>query len=94
MAVKRTDDLRLLIEIFYTMDELSTEDIKKIFPGCSLSFLNKKKLEARKQMAEENSMAWSNHCVKTTSAFNAWGINIEEIETKALKLKALQKKLT
>lgn len=94
MVVKRTSDLKLLLEMYYTMDELSSEDIKKIFPGCSHSFVTTKKKEARAKMAEENTMVWNNTCVNTNSAFKAWGIEIEEIEAKALKLQKLKTKLS
>jgi hypothetical protein len=93
-VVERTDDLKLLIQIYYTKDELSSEDIRKIFPGCSKDFIARRKREARRVMVEDGTVVWSKACVNTDSAFKAWGIKIEDIEARALKLQRLQNKLS
>lgn len=90
--VRPTSDFKTMLEMYYTKVELSTEDIKKLF-SCSRSTAEKLKKEARAQMVKDNRMAWDSRCVITASAFIAWGIDIEDVEKRALKISALRKKL-
>lgn len=91
--VRHTTNLNLILETYYSKDELTSEDIKALFDNCSISSVNKLKKVAREQMVEDEKIPWDSRCVVTESAFKAWRINIEEIEKRALKISALKKRL-
>lgn len=93
-VVERTNDLKVILELYYTKNDLSTKDIQVLFPNCSKGFAEARKREARKQMVEDGTVVWTSSCVNTDSAFKAWGIKIEDIEARALKLQRLQNKLS
>ena len=90
--VRPINDFKLILEMYYTKVELSTADIKALF-NCSRSTADKLKQAARKQMVEDDRMAWDARCVITESAYKAWGIDIEDIEKRALKISTLRRKL-
>jgi hypothetical protein len=91
--VRPTDNLKLIIEMYYSKFELASQDIKELFNGCSDSSVDKLKKVARKQMVEDGAIPWDSRCVVTASAFKAWHINIDEIEKRALKISTLKKRL-
>lgn len=85
-------DIGVAVEAYYAHTELSTGDIANIF-GCARSTALRLKKKALELQTERGVLTFSAQCVDTECAYEAWGINIEDLERRLDKLYRLRKKL-
>lgn len=77
------------IRIYYTKRELRNADIKMLFGNVGTARIVKLKDLARDAMREQDVPTLDNMAVNTNCAFDAWGIDINELEKNYSKLKRL-----
>lgn len=82
-------DVGTAVRIFYSCPELGTKDIMELF-SCSPSTANRLKEPVRKLQKERDILTFTDHTVNTQCAYEAWHIDIKEMERRAAKLSKLQ----
>lgn len=75
---------------YYEKTELREADILALF-GCSRSKAWELRHAARARMRENNVMAYDSHSVETVCAYDAWGLNITDLEKRLTKLRKITK---
>ena len=78
-------DIPTAIRIYYKKHELTTSDIIELF-GCCAPTAKKMKDMARELMGERDVPNWNALAVNTDCAFEAWGLNINDLERRYKKL--------
>ena len=86
-------DIPTAVEIFYTYPELGTAEVKRLF-GCSASSATRLKAMATARQKEKGIMTFSNSSVNTRCAYEAWGIDINDLEKRLLKYQKIKKGMT
>lgn len=81
--------IELAIQMYYENLELTTSDICKLFASGRNKAVNLKKMAAD-YMAENNIKTWNALAVDTEAAYNSWGIDINDLETRYSKLKKMK----
>lgn len=90
VRVPQLRSLQNALTIYYNKSELSNQDIVELFEGnLSSATVARLKQKAREQMIADGVQAWNSQCVNVKSAFQAWGLSIENIESRYTKLKDL-----
>lgn len=86
----RSPDPATALKIYYSYCEIGNAEIRQLF-GSQLSPTTLVRLKdiAREQMDKDGKYAYRPTYVNTKSAYRAWGINIEEIESGYKKLQRL-----
>lgn len=90
IRVPQIVDVETAIRIYYERTELSTEDIKELFGGMGYVRLTNLKSAAREEMRKRNTLSWNANHVNTEVAFEAWGLNIADLEARLVKLTRLK----
>lgn len=85
---RRLPNIKTAVEYYYTKVELTTTDICELF-GVSISGASRLRKDALELMAEQKVHCWLPHAVNTTTAYAAWGIDIEDYEKRLAKLRKL-----
>ena len=85
MAIQ-VKDIGEAIRIFYERFELTSKDIKDIFGVSGSKTVSRLKAEALAVMADKGIPPWSRGCVNTECAYEAWGLNIKDLERRYQKL--------
>ena len=78
-------DIPTAIRVYYEKHELTTSDIIELF-GCCAATAKKMKDMARELMGERDVPNWNALAVNTDCAFEAWGLNINDLERRYKKL--------
>lgn len=86
LAVK---DIAKAIEIYYGRTQLDGGDIKELFGKVSAGAAVKLRKKARVVMLQKGYPIWDKSHVETKSAFEAWGLDISDLEARYKKLKSL-----
>lgn len=81
-----TNDIGELIQIYYENIEIGNAEIKRMYPGISGFTIAKLKSKAREVMAQRNVMPWEAYKVNTECAYEAWQLNIADLEKRFQKL--------
>ena len=83
-------DLRTAIRFYYEKIVLNNDDIRELFNNNLSNYMfNKLKKEAVVRMKEKNIQQWSYDTVNTECAYEAWGLNIADLEKRYVKLQKL-----
>lgn len=90
--MKKLPDLHLALRFYWEKSELTTADIRQLF-GVSNSTATRMKKPVFEMMASSDPpiRTWTANAVNTKTAYEVWGLNIGEIETRLRKLKELEK---
>ena len=75
---------------YYSHPEIGTKEIMTLF-NCSRSLAQKHKAVALKHQQEQGISTFSSRAVNTKCAYEAWNIDIAELERRYKKLKTLEK---
>ena len=89
MNIPQITDIDTAITIYYRYYEIGTNEIKQLFTRNSKSTISRLKKLAQKQMSEDNVYTHGMYKINTKSAYNAWGIDVEDLEKRRCKLKKL-----
>lgn len=79
--------------IYYEHYELDSAQIKELF-GCSSSTATKLKKAARRYQEAQGVMTFSDTTVNTKCAYEAWGIDIADIEKRVRRYQKIKKEMT
>lgn len=87
-CIKRPNvgNLDAAVRLYYEKFELSSDDIKQIFGAKSSSSVARLKKLAREAAVKAGRMPWDAHCVPTDVAYEAWGLEIADLEKRRAKL--------
>ena len=80
-------NIEAALELYYSQNELSNDDIAAIF-GCSRSYVNTLKKQVQQKMAEEDAHppVFDAKHLNTEYAFKVWGLDVVDLERKYKKL--------
>lgn len=81
-------DVGTAVRIYYSCPELGTKEIMELF-SCSHATAAKLKAPARELQNERGILTFSKHTVNTRCAYEAWHIDIKEMEKSFAKLNKL-----
>ncbi len=84
----KSPDIKKAVQIYYAKPEIFTDDIVELF-SVGKSTAQKMKNHVRDVMAEKGVKVWLPHSVNTEVAFEVWGLNITDLETRLKKLQRL-----
>lgn len=91
VRIPQITSLETAIELYLKKSELSSEDIKTLFGDICKDRVVKLKRLAREKIAEKGVMVWNPRYVNTAAAYEAWGLDINDLERRYRKLKEFQK---
>ena len=77
------------IELFYSQTELGNAEIELLFNKPSTATISRLKNKARKKMIELDIPSWNANRVNTKAAYEAWGLDIKDLETLYRKMQEL-----
>ena len=89
IRIPQIKSLETAIRIYYERIELRNADIKEIFGSLGSKTICRLKQVAKDKMKENDIPSWDAKAVNTESAYEAWGLNIEDLEKRLTKLKKL-----
>ena len=89
VRIPQVVDLEGAIKMYYRRIELSNADIETLFGKHSSSTIAKLKKMAQNKMVENNVMSLNALYVNTAAAYEAWGLDINDLEHRFQKLKQL-----
>lgn len=92
VRIPQITTLETAIRLYYERTELSNGDIRELFGQLGNATVAKLKRVAKELMAERNTPVWNAQRVNTEVAYEAWGLEIEKLEYRLKKLKALEGK--
>ena len=81
--------LEKAINIYYHYNELSSKEIAELFGGKCCATIQKLKNKARAEAEAEGKPIFNAANVNTEAAYKAWGLDINDLETRYKKLKEL-----
>jgi hypothetical protein len=84
-------DIEKAVYIYYARLDLGTEDIKGLFGDISATKVTQLKQIARDYGKKAGASFWSSYRVPTAEAFEAWGLDIKDLEIRNEKLKGLRR---
>ena len=92
MREERKFNIEAAIELYYSQNELTNNDIKTIF-GCSTSYVCALKRIVREKEAAEKvkPLVFEAKNVNCEFAFKAWGLDVAELERKYKQLQKFRK---
>ena len=83
-------DTKTAVMTYYKCPEIGTQDIMALFM-CSRATAQKLKAKAKEHQNEKGILTFSSRAVNTKCAYEAWDIDIAELEKRYKKLKTLEK---
>ena len=92
VRIPQLSDISLAVELYYSRIDLSNDDIKKLFGGIGGSKITALKKLADARRREVGMASWNPRRVNTVCAFEAWGLDIEDLERRLKALRRFEKK--
>ena len=94
IRIPRLRDIEDAIRIYYENIEIGTKEIKELFISRNDTYISnstamKLKKIAKEKMAEKEIKNWDASRVNTKAAFEAWGLEINDLEKRLLKLQKM-----
>lgn len=83
-------DAKRALELYYSVPEIGNKEIKYLF-GCGDTTAAKLKRAAKKKMIELGKNSWYPANVNIKIAYQAWNIDVSELEQNQKKLAELKK---
>ena len=89
MRIRKPVDAERAVRMYYMYTEIGNNEIKELLGITSPSAVVRLKKIARERMTEKGEATFNPNSVNTKSAYEAWGLNIEDLEKRFAKLKKL-----
>lgn len=89
VRIPQITSLETAIRLYYERIELSNSDILKLFGKMSSATVVRLKKKAVELMVQNNTPVWNAKNVNTEMAYEAWGLDIKDLERRYEKIKAL-----
>lgn len=91
VRIPAVTSLQTAIRLYYERTELSNDDIRELFGQYSSTTIAKLKNLVRERVAAENIPVWNAQNVPTQTAYECWGLSIDDLEHRLEKLNKLKK---
>lgn len=92
VRIPQITSIETALRLYYSRLELSSTDMKVLFGEISDTAVWKLKKKAKELMAERSTPVWNAGYVNTEVAYEAWGIDVLDLERRHEKLKKLEGK--
>lgn len=79
-----------VVTAYYTKPQLGNAEINEIFGGLSKGKVCQLKVLAREKMKELGIPLMNNRTVDADAAYQAWGLNIGDLERRYAKIKKME----
>lgn len=89
MKFKAPVNIDTALRIYYQYPEIGNKEIRELFGSIGNSTISTYKKAVQKVQAEKNVMTSQICTINTEVAYEVWGINVEDLERRRDKLKAL-----
>lgn len=89
VRVPQIVDVEMAVRLYYERVELSASDIISLFQ-VSRNTATRLKAKGKEVQAKKEIPSWNATCVHTASAFEAWGLDIADLEARLKKLRQLK----
>lgn len=89
VRIPQITSLKTAIDIYYKHNELSSKEIVELFGNKCYTTIQKLKNKARAEAEAEGKPIFNAANVNTQAAYQAWGLDINDLETRYKKLKEL-----
>ena len=89
--IPQITDIKTAIELYYSRTMLSNADIIVLFGKHSKRTIAKLKAMAKNKMSEQKKPIFNALCVDTYAAYEAWGLDIRDLERRYKELKKLER---
>ena len=86
-------DIETALDIYYKYPEIGTPEIMRLF-GCGRSTAGTLKRRAREVQDQQQKLTFSPLNVNTKCAFEAWHIDVADLEKRALKLQRFRSRMS
>ena len=84
-------DIETAVNIYYTYPELGTQQVQQLF-DCGRNKATELKAVARQHQEEKGIITYSSSSVNTRYAYEAWGIDIADLEKRLMRYRKIQKR--
>ena len=78
------------LSVYYTYPQLKNTEIKEVFGHLSNAKVCQLKELAREKMNELEIPLWNATAVDTNAAYQAWGLNVNDLERRYAKMKKME----
>jgi len=78
--------------LYYAKNELGNAEIRGLFGDRADATICRLKELAREVQRERDVKTWQTYTVNTECAYEAWGLDVEDLEKRAKKLQKLMKR--
>jgi hypothetical protein len=82
----KISDIDTALRIYYENVEIGNEEIVELFGPASSATLTKLKKAVRNEMAARDIRVFKAYMVHTKTAYEVWGIDVNDLETRRGKL--------
>lgn len=89
MKIPQITSIDTALAIYYKNLELGNADINMLFGKRSSATIARMKKAVKLEMDKMNMNAYSSNKVNTKIAFQTWGLDVEDLEKRKLKIEAL-----
>jgi hypothetical protein len=90
MNIPRIKNIEDALRIFYTYSELGNKEILHLFGALSSATISRLKKMVKDEMSNRNIISYGMNKINTIIAFEVWGIDVEDLEKRLMKLKELK----
>jgi hypothetical protein len=90
MNIPQITSIDNALKIYYTHPEMGNSEITSLFGRLSSATVSKLKKLAKKEMDKREIYSYGLHKVNTNAAYDAWGIDVADLEKRRKKLQALK----
>ena len=83
-------DIETALRIYYENSEIGNHQIKELFGSRSSATIARLKRIAKNEMSKRDIYSYGLNKVNTTVAYEVWGIDVDDLEKRAIKLSELR----
>lgn len=85
----KTPNIEKAVQLYFAKAELTNADIISLF-GCGQTKAVKLKKAVKEEMAKRGLKSWLPHSIKTTVAYEVWGMDINDLQERLKNLRRLK----
>jgi len=90
MNIPQIVSINEALRIYYSYSEIGNKEIIVLFGRISSATISKLKKLAKDEMVKRGVISYGMYKVNTSVALSVWGIDVEDLEKRRKKLKALE----
>lgn len=90
MKVKQIKDIETALKIYYMYPEIGNTEIRELFGSIGNSTISNYKKAVKEEQVRRDKLTAHINTIDTETAYDVWGIDVEDLEKRRAKLKKLQ----